>query len=279
MNGGLFYTRTVWDSAPQNFFLYRILNMELTFKMRKSFHAGLSLLAALSLFACETVSPPTTARVPQKTRILETRTLTATPETLPSGKKFTQEGVASWYGPDFHQKRTANGEVYDMYGMTAAHKTLPFNVYVKVTNQANGKSVVVRINDRGPFAKDRIIDLTYSAAHKLGMLENGTALVKIEGLGLIREVEGQKVYVAPASYAIEGTLTLQVGSFKKKESAELLASQLEKEFPHVHVVEFEQENEKFHRVLVGKYTVPEEAEKDKARLVKAGFTGAHILTE
>ena len=253
--------------------------MEPIFKMLKQFRAGFLLMAVLSLFACETVSPPPAAKVPPQARVLETRTLSATPEAQPSDKKFSQEGMASWYGPDFHQKRTASGEVYDMYGMTAAHRTLPFNVYVKVTNQANGKSVVVRINDRGPFAKDRIIDLTYSAAYKLGMLDNGTAPVKIEGLGLIREVDGKQVYVAPASYAIEGTFTLQVGSFKKKESADFLAAQLEKDFSQVHVVEVEQANEKFHRVLVGKYRAPEEAEEDKNRLIKAGFTGARILTE
>ena len=92
------------------------------------------------------------------------------------------EGVASWYGPGFHGKRTANGEIYNMYSMTAAHKTLPFDTIVRVNNLDNGRSIVVRINDRGPFVNGRIIDLSRSAAEKLGMVGPGTANVKLEVL-------------------------------------------------------------------------------------------------
>lgn len=92
-------------------------------------------------------------------------------------------GIASWYGPGFHGRSTANGERFDMHGMTAAHKTLPFNTTVRVTNVRNGRSVVVRINDRGPFIKSRTIDLSHGAAKALGMINAGTAKVELEIIG------------------------------------------------------------------------------------------------
>jgi rare lipoprotein A len=98
---------------------------------------------------------------------------------LSSSVGYRERGVASWYGPGFHKVRTSIGETYDMYGMTAAHKTLPLPAYVRVTNLQNGRSVVVRVNDRGPFVGNRIIDLSYSAAAKLDMLRNGTAMVEV----------------------------------------------------------------------------------------------------
>jgi rare lipoprotein A len=103
--------------------------------------------------------------------------------TAPTAKEqpsFTQVGVASWYGPHFHGKRTANGERFDMNGFTAAHRTLPLNSYVRVVNLATGQSVVVRINDRGPYAPRRIIDLSAKAARHLGMTEDGLARVRID---------------------------------------------------------------------------------------------------
>jgi rare lipoprotein A len=99
------------------------------------------------------------------------------------------EGIASWYGPDFHSKKTSNGEVYNMYDMTAAHKTLPMNTVVKVNNLENGKSIIVRINDRGPFVKGRIIDLSNKAAHEIDMVRKGTSKVKITVLGYNGEIE------------------------------------------------------------------------------------------
>jgi rare lipoprotein A len=98
---------------------------------------------------------------------------------MSSSVGYRERGVASWYGPGFHKVRTSIGEPYDMYGMTAAHKTLPLPAYVRVTNLQNGRSVVVRVNDRGPFVGNRIIDLSYSAAAKLDMLRNGTAMVEV----------------------------------------------------------------------------------------------------
>jgi len=103
-------------------------------------------------------------------------------QVLESADNFSEEGIASWYGKKFHGHLTSNGEVYNMYGMSAAHKNLPLPTYVKVTNQSNQKSVIVRVNDRGPFHQGRVIDLSYSAAYKLDMLKTGTARVKVEAI-------------------------------------------------------------------------------------------------
>ena len=101
---------------------------------------------------------------------------------LTSVQSFKQRGMASWYGRRYHGNKTSNGETYDMYAMTAAHPTLPIPSYARVTNVANGKSVVVRINDRGPFKSERIIDLSYVAAHKLGFIQAGQARVDVEAI-------------------------------------------------------------------------------------------------
>ena len=101
---------------------------------------------------------------------------------IPDSRNYVAQGTASWYGTKFHGQNTANGEVYDLYAMTAAHKTLPLPAYVKVTNLDNNRSVILRVNDRGPFYSDRIIDLSYAAAKKLGYAETGTARVRVEGI-------------------------------------------------------------------------------------------------
>jgi rare lipoprotein A len=103
-----------------------------------------------------------------------------TPEVITPGSSFVQEGIASYYAEEFHGRKTSNGETFDMNALTAAHQTLPFGTLVRVTNKATGKSVVVRINDRGPFLKDRIIDLSRAAAEKIGMIGPGTAEVHLE---------------------------------------------------------------------------------------------------
>ena len=134
---------------------------------------------------------------------------------LTSGDGFVEEGVASWYGSDFHGKTTANGERYDMYAMTAAHKILPFNTQVKVTNLANGKSIVVRVNDRGPFVADRIIDLTHTGATKIGMIGPGTAKVRVESVGAVPAIKNGDIM---------GNFYVQVGAFSRKDNAERLVA-------------------------------------------------------
>lgn len=134
---------------------------------------------------------------------------------LTSGDGFVEEGIASWYGSDFHGKTTANGERYDMYSMTAAHKILPFNTQVKVTNLQNGKSIVVRVNDRGPFVADRIIDLTHTGATKIGMMGPGTARVRVETVGAVPAIKNGDIM---------GNFYVQVGAFSRKDNAERLVA-------------------------------------------------------
>lgn len=144
---------------------------------------------------------------------------------IQSPEGFTQEGVTSWYGEKFHGHKTSNGEVYDMYSMTAAHKTLPLPSYVKVTNQDNGKTAIVRVNDRGPFHENRIIDLSFAAATKLEVIKTGTAHVKIEYIS-IKKPENTKSWQVrdPNQYHI------QIIAVKSKDAAMKAAAQLEKKF-------------------------------------------------
>ena len=142
------------------------------------------------------------------------------PSVVRVGESFN--GRASWYGPNFHGKKTSNGEIYSMWQMTAAHKTLPMNTVVKVTNKTNGRSVVVRVNDRGPFVNTRIIDLSKKAATELDMLKSGTAMVKLEILGFnkkgltkITKTSIQK----DLKEKVIGKYALQIGSFSKIEGA------------------------------------------------------------
>ncbi|MBJ9977955.1 septal ring lytic transglycosylase RlpA family protein [Pseudomonas sp. S75] len=129
-------------------------------------------------------------KIPDATPTLHTGAYKANPYTvlgktyypMQDASNYRAEGTASWYGTKFHGQNTANGELYDLYGMSAAHKTLPLPAYVRVTNLANGRSVILRVNDRGPFYSDRIIDLSYAAAKKLGYAETGTAHVRVEGI-------------------------------------------------------------------------------------------------
>ena len=136
-----------------------------------------------------------------------------------------QNGIASWYGPNFHAKKTSNGEIYDMYGDTAAHKTLPMNTMVRVDNKENGKSVIVRINDRGPFVSGRIIDLSNKAAHDIGMVKKGTAQVSVTVLGFHAKIAHTKL--EKEETATVGKYFLQVGAFKRLEGAKITKRKFE----------------------------------------------------
>jgi rare lipoprotein A len=140
---------------------------------------------------------------------------------LASADGFVERGVASWYGPTFHGGSTSIGESYDMYGMTAAHKTLPLPAYARVTNLKNGKSVVVRVNDRGPFVSNRIIDLSYTAAAKLDMLKEGTTLVEVRALTPSTPDTITRTAEQPPS-----ELYVQAGAFADPGNAQRLADKL-----------------------------------------------------
>jgi rare lipoprotein A len=167
---------------------------------------------------------------------------------LPTSVGFIERGVASWYGSDFHGLRTSSGEPYDMFAMTAAHKTLPLPCYARVTNLSNGRSAIVRINDRGPFVDNRIIDLSYSAAGKLDMIRHGTAFVQLEVLTpgvptTVPAVMPDPAATAPASAAApdaapataptptptpaaSSAFFIQVGAYARAENAESVARKL-----------------------------------------------------
>jgi len=142
------------------------------------------------------------------------------PTVVQVGETFN--GIASWYGPNFHGKFTSNGEKYNMYDLTAAHKTLPMNTILKVTNRRNGKSVIVRVNDRGPFVNNRIIDLSKAAAQHIGMIGTGTSPVHLEVIGFATHnhiPSKQQLQKLPKKYIQQGGFALQIASFSRFEGA------------------------------------------------------------
>lgn len=168
-----------------------------------------------------------------------------------------QHGVASWYGGEFHGRPTSSGEIYDMYQLTCAHNTLPLGTIVMVTNLENGRSLELKVNDRGPFVKDRIIDVSYAAAQMLGMWAKGTALVKVE-------------VISPGIEPVQ-RFTLQVGSFADETNAQRLAEQLRKSFENVYVAIVETVTQKYHRVRVGQFETREAALVIAEKLSQMGF--------
>jgi rare lipoprotein A len=154
---------------------------------------------------------------------------------------YRETGVASWYGEDFHGRPTANGEIYNMYGLTAAHRLMPLGTTVKVTNRENGRSVTVKVNDRGPFVHGRILDLSYGAAKNLEMTSTGTAPVAIEVLDLPKNFR--------ASGA--GRFTVQVGAFEIEENAKRLAERLRNKYADVYLVTLRTNQNTIYRVRVG----------------------------
>ncbi|MBU1003471.1 MAG: septal ring lytic transglycosylase RlpA family protein [Proteobacteria bacterium] len=140
---------------------------------------------------------------------------------LSSADGYVQTGLASWYGDDFHGKKTANGEIYDMHAMTCAHKVLPMNTYVRITNRDNGKAATLRVNDRGPFVGSRIVDLSYAGAKALGVVGPGTAPVRLEAVGVAgSQTTSVARAVADADYYV------QVGAFTQQENAQRLLATL-----------------------------------------------------
>jgi len=188
---------------------------------------------------------------------------------LPTSEKYRKKGVASWYGSKFHGRRTSSGETYDMLQLTAAHKTLPIPCYVKVTNLDNGKELVVRVNDRGPFVKSRIIDLSYAAAYQLGMAEKGTANVVVESIDFggspsqsaSKQKTKPKRKVSTLSKEVQKKLAansqgkyrfVQVGAYGNSESAKKLAKVLDREIKlPVKVSSVKRAGKKLYRVRIG----------------------------
>lgn len=169
---------------------------------------------------------------------------------------YRETGVASWYGKDFNGRKTASGEVFDMYGMSAAHRTLPLGTVIRVTNLENYKSLKVRVNDRGPFVKNRVLELSYGAAKELGFVAQGTAPVRIETL---EPVNGSALY------------TVQAAVFAEGESAKLLKDRLSQKFEQIAIAPFDSNLGKFYRVRVGSYSTEEKAELVAGKLKLEGL--------
>jgi rare lipoprotein A len=198
---------------------------------------------------------------------------------LPHSDGFRQRGLASWYGRDFHGKKTSNGEIYNMYAMTAAHKTLPLGTYVRVHNLENKRSAVVRINDRGPFVRGRIIDLSYSAAKDVGIVGPGTAPVEVVALGNRTPSSGHTASTyTPGDYTT-GNFTFQVGAFLNRENAEKQKRQLARRYKNAHITIYDRGDQIFYRVRVGRFTTLDEAVKQEKILIQDGFTDPILVAE
>jgi rare lipoprotein A len=187
-----------------------------------------------------------------------------------SDRERVQYGVASWYGSDFHGKKTASGEIYDMYAFTAAHLILPMGTHVMVTNLSDSSSVEVVINDRGPFVKGRVIDLSYCAAMALGIIDKGTAEVRLEILD-----KGPVAKKASFNNVMEG-FTIQVASYSREESALFLKEALQEEFPEVRITTFRNSTQRFYRVRIGEFIKKSDAAKVAEKLINMGYSAVII---
>jgi rare lipoprotein A len=270
-------------------------------------------------------TPPAPQSVPDVVPRIEPRSRNGNPPfydvfgkryyVLSSSVGYVERGVASWYGPGFHKARTSIGEPYDMYGMTAAHKTLPLPAYVRVTNLQNGRSVVVRLNDRGPFVGNRIIDLSYTAASKLDMLRNGTAMVEVRSLdapptltaaatpnvaappnvaatlGASPAAAGSASAAAPVADAsgdgaspvavpVPGGLFIQAGAFSDPKNAEHLVERLRGGgYGKVFLRDNEIAGRRMYRVRIGPVSNVAEYDRIVAALERAGINDAHLALD
>lgn len=198
---------------------------------------------------------------------------------LTDSKGFRQRGIASWYGTKFHGKKTANGEIYDMFAMTAAHKTLPIPSYVKVTNLQNQRSVIVRINDRGPFHDNRIIDLSYAAAVKLGVQQAGTGFVEL------KTVEPQSPQVEAklterAKTSLNERLYLQIGAFSNRFNARQLQQKVATLPMAAARLKVEpNQGDTLYKVQLGPVATVELADQINAKLAAMGVTDVTLVSD
>lgn len=200
---------------------------------------------------------------------------------LKSANNFHEKGVASWYGTKFHGHRTSSGEAYNMYEMTAAHKTLPIPVYVEVTNLDNNKKVIVRVNDRGPFAEGRIIDLSYVAAKKLGIDKHGTANVEIRTIDPRKKpVNNQQVAANKVTMSKAGQLYLQVGAFTDHRNAtQLLSRLIATTDENVLINRKSTGSEDVYRVRIGPLDSESDANRIRKKLNPLGIDAPQIVVE
>lgn len=209
---------------------------------------------------------------------------------MTSASGYAERGIASWYGTKFHGRRTSSGETYDMHALTAAHTTLPLPTYVRVTNLNNGRSTVVRVNDRGPFHDNRLIDLSYAAASKLGIVETGTGLVEVRALTPGEPAPPPVIATQTASTTGSGVaaatsrpvgLYLQVGAFVSRSNAEQLRLRLSgAPLPPVQVQEgADASNTPIYRVRIGPIASVDEADRLAAQLAELGLGTPHVVID
>jgi len=195
---------------------------------------------------------------------------------IPRIARYLKRGIASWYGPGFHGKKTANGEIFDMYAMTAAHNTLPIPSYAQITNLENHRSVIVRINDRGPFVGNRVLDLSYAAAKKLDMHENGIGKVEIksiassQALAQVQKPEDQQ----------DSAVYLQVGSFGSEKKALKLKNKITAHhLPQPKIRASKYKTSTLYNVRMGPIESPNAADSLHNQLAKIGITDTQIVSE
>ena len=201
--------------------------------------------------------------------------------TMASADGFSERGIASWYGNKFHGRRTSSGETYDMFAMTAAHKSLPLPTYVEVTNLENGRKVIVKVNDRGPFHANRIIDLSYVAAAKLGITAKGTGLVEIRAIDPRRPNQPSKTRVADSgSQAFKPGLFIQAGAFKNKDNAVRMKSRLQASLNNpIRITELSTAGDVFYRVQVGPLAQVQVADTISLQLENMGIMNIKTVIE
>ncbi len=260
--------------------------------------------------------PPDVSSVPDAVPREEARSRYGNPDTyevfgktyrvLASANGYKERGVASWYGEKFHGRRTSSGETYDMYRMTAAHKSLPLPTYVRVTNLRNHQSVTVRVNDRGPFVHNRIIDLSYTAAKRLGIIENGTGLVEVEAVSGQQQLASVAQQPAPtttpdaeesaepaasagsldvpeeasASAVAAESIYVQLGAFSDPLNAQDFAASLESRgFAAINVLASPQSERMIYRVRIGPLPGVPALDALTADLLAAGIEDYHLAYE
>lgn len=241
---------------------------------RKSFCYSFLLLTLLFLCSCsygaKSPSHTTTAQIPATQRPYVINRVKYYP--ISSSAGYIDTGIASWYGRYFHGRQTSNGERYDMYGDTAAHKTLPMNTMLLVKNLENGREMVVRINDRGPFVRGRILDLSYASAKKLGVIKKGTAKVRITAMA-----PSQNGIYATVPDFNEGEFYVQIGAFREKKNALRLQNRFANAGHTAVIKEFSEGSDTYFRVQVYTGTQLKQAKIAEEALLKKGYTGAFTV--
>ena len=207
--------------------------------------------------------------------------------TLSSSRDYVERGIASWYGTKFHGRSTSSGEPYDMYAMTAAHKSLPLPTYVQVTNLRNGRSTVVKVNDRGPFHDNRLIDLSYAAATKLGIIDHGTGLVEVRAIDTtvpLRQASLPVVTTAPGitstTPAAEPDLFIQVGAFSNRFNANRLQQRLSRSLnENIRIQQVDHRGQAIFRVQIGPLASVKQVDSLSLGLPRLGILESQVVID